>query len=76
MHSHPPLERVFIKPKIMHPEGLLPTNKLDTAEWNETITKVQGNWSLLSRLRGGRVNASSINKSRESRIPKQDRVTP
>ena len=71
----PPLERAFIKMRIMRPESLLPTNKPDTAEWNEAITKVRDNLSLFSRLRGGRVNASSfIIKSRQSRIPKQDRV--
>jgi Ca2+-transporting ATPase len=54
----------------------LPTTKPDTVEWNAAITKVRDNLSLFSRLRGGRVNASSfILKSRKSRIPKEDRVT-
>ena len=71
----PPLERAFIKMRIMTADKVLPTDRPDTAEWNAAITKVRDNLSLFSRLRGGRVNASSfIIKSRKSRIPKEDRV--
>lgn len=71
----PPLERAFIKLRIMSPDEILPTTKPETAEWNDAITKVRDNLSLFSRLRGGRVNASSfILKSRKSRIPREDRV--
>jgi len=71
----PPLERAFMKLRIMSPDEVLPTTKPDTAEWNEAITKVRDNLSLFSSLRGGRVNASSfIIKSRKLRIPKHDRV--
>lgn len=37
----PPLERAFIKLKIMRSEGLLPTTNPDTAERNKAITKVR-----------------------------------
>jgi len=71
----PPLERAFIKLRIMRADEVLPTTKPETAEWNEAITRVRDNLSLFSSLRGGRVNASSfILKSRKSRIPKGDRV--
>ena len=71
----PPLERIFIKLKIMSPEELLPTDKPGAAEWNDAITKVRDNLSLFSRLRGGRVDASPfVIKSRKLRIPKQDRT--
>ena len=71
----PPLERAFIKLKIMRPDEVLPTTKPETIQWNDAITKVRDNLSLFSRLRGGRVNGSSfILKSRKSRIPKGDRV--
>lgn len=71
----PPLERAFIKLRIMSSDEVLPTTKPATTEWNAAITRVRDNLSLFSRLRGGRVNASSfIIKSRRSRIPKADRV--
>lgn len=71
----PPLERAFIKLRIMNAEPVLPTDRPETVEWNEAIVKVRDNLSLFSRLRGGRVNASSfILKSRQSRIPKGERV--
>ncbi|KAF9644891.1 Ca-transporting ATPase, partial [Thelephora ganbajun] len=70
----PPLERAFIKLRIMTPHEVLPI-KLDTVEWNEAVTKFRDNLSMFSRLRGGRVNASSfVRKSRKSRIPKGDQV--
>lgn len=71
----PPLERFFIKLRIMSPEDVLPTTKPETLEWNDAIVRVRDNLSLYSRLRGGRVKASSFTlKSRHSRIPKRDRV--
>jgi P-type Ca2+ transporter type 2C len=71
----PPLERLFIKLKIMSPEDVLPTTKPETLEWNAAIVKVRDNLSLFSRLRGGRGNTPSFTfKSKPSRIPKGDRV--
>ena len=71
----PPLERIFIKLKIMSPEELLPADTPGAAEWNDAITKVRDNLSLFSRLRGGRVDTSPfVIKSRKLRIPKQDRI--
>ena len=71
----PPLERFFIKLKIMSPEGVLPTTKPDALEWNAAIVRVRDNLSLFSRLRGGRVKSSSFNlKSMQSRISKGERV--
>jgi len=72
---NPPLERAFIKMRIMRSDEVLPTTKPETAEWNAAITRVRDNLSLFSSLRGGRVNASPfVLKSRKSRIPKADRV--
>lgn len=71
----PPLERLFIKLRIMSAEDVLPTTKPDAIEWNAAIVKVRDNLSLFSRLRGGRVNSSAfILKSRQSRSSKGDRV--
>ena len=71
----PPLERAFIKLKIMRFDELLPTNRPEASERNDAITKVRDNLSSFSWLRGGRVNASPfVSKSRRSSIPKQDRV--
>ncbi|KAF9647966.1 calcium-translocating P-type ATPase [Thelephora ganbajun] len=70
----PPLEHVFIKLRIMSPDEVSPT-KLDTVERNEAVTKFRDSLLLFSRLRGGRVNASSfVRKSRKSGIPKGDQV--
>lgn len=71
----PPLERAFIKLRIMSPDDVLPTTKPEAIEWNEAIVKVRDNLSLFSRLRGGRANASPfILKSRQTRVSKADRV--
>ena len=71
----PPLERAFIKMRLMSRDEILPTTKPETAEWNAAITKVRDNLSTFASLRGGRVNGSSfILKSRQARIPKADRV--
>jgi Ca2+-transporting ATPase len=65
----PPLERMFIKLRIMSPEEVLPTTKPDALKWNAAIVKVRDNLSLFSRLCGSRVNSSSfILKSRQSRV--------
>ena len=71
----PPLERLFIKLRIMSPEDVLPTTKPEALEWNAAIVKVRENLSLFSRLRGGRASTASFSlKNRSSRIPKRDRV--
>ena len=71
----PPCERAFIKLRMMRPDEVLPTTTPEIVQRNEAITRVRGNLSLFSSLRGGRVNASPfILKSRKSRIPKKDRV--
>ena len=71
----PPLERAFIKLRLISRDEILPTTKPKTAEWNEAITRVRDNLSMFASLRGGRVNASSfILKSRQTRIPKTDRL--
>ena len=74
----PPLERAFIKLRIMSPEDVLPTTTAATIEWNDAIIKVRDNLSLFSKLRGGRANSSPfVLKSRLSgkgKMPKRDRV--
>ena len=52
----PPLERAFIKMKIMRSDEVLPTTKPETAEWNTAITRLQDNLSLFPSLLGRRVN--------------------
>ena len=72
----PPLERAFIKLKIMRPDEVLPTTEPETIQWNDAITKGEDNLSLFSRLRDVRVNSSSlILKSRKSRIVEGDQIT-
>lgn len=71
----PPLERLFIKLRIMSPEDVLPVTKPEALEWNDAIVRVRDNLSLFSRLRGGRVKTSSFAiKNKQSRISKRDRV--
>ena len=73
----PPLERAFIKMRIMTDDKVLPTDRFDTAEWNPAITRVRDSLSLFSRLRGGRANGSSlILKGRKKlRVPEGAQVT-
>ena len=52
----PPLERAFIKMKIMRSDEVLPTTKPETAEWNAAITRLRDNLSLFPSLLGRRVN--------------------
>ena len=70
-----PLERLFIKLRIMNSDEILPTTKPDDPEWKVAIAEVRDNLSVFSSLRGVHVNvSSSILKGRESRFPKVDRV--
>ena len=58
----PPLERAFIKMRIMSADEVLPTDR--PTGWNQAAAKVRDNLSLFPSLRGGRVNAPSILKTR------------
>jgi len=52
----PPLERIFIKLRIVNVDEILPTTRPDTAERNSALNCIRDNSSFPSNPRGGNVN--------------------
>ncbi|KAL1949633.1 hypothetical protein VTO73DRAFT_8514 [Trametes versicolor] len=69
-----PIERLFIKIRLMPNPEVLPTTT-PQAEWNSAIRLVRDNLSTFSHVRGGRMRASSyVGKSRSAPIAPESRV--
>ena len=68
-----PVERLFIKLRLMRPPELLPTTR--DVEWNSAIDRVRDNLSTFSHVRGARMRASSyVDRSRKAQPAPEDRV--
>lgn len=69
-----PIERFFIKVRLMPNPDVLPTTRPDT-DWNTAIQLVRDNLSTFSHVRGGRMRASSyVGKSRSVHLAPESRV--
>ncbi|RPD74953.1 calcium-translocating P-type ATPase [Lentinus tigrinus ALCF2SS1-7] len=69
-----PVERFFIKIRLLPNPDVLPTTRPDT-EWNTAIQLVRDNLSTFSHVRGGRMRASSyVGKSRSVHLAPESRV--
>lgn len=69
-----PIERLFIKVRLLPNPEVLPTKRPD-AEWNSAIQMVRDNLSTFSHIRGARMRASSyVVKSRNAQLPPESRV--
>ena len=69
-----PIERFFIKERLMPNPEVLPTQRKD-AEWNSAIELVRDNLNMFSHVRGGRMRSSSyVGKSRSARVVPGSRV--
>ncbi|KAI0775069.1 calcium-translocating P-type ATPase [Trametes elegans] len=69
-----PVERLFIKLRIMPNPEVLPTTSPE-ADWNSAIKLVRDNLSTFSHVRGGRMRASSyVGKSRNANLAPESRV--
>ena len=69
-----PLERFFIKIRLMPNPDVLPTVQPE-AEWNSAIQLVRDNLNTFSHVRGARMRASSyVGKSRNARLAPGSRV--
>ncbi|KAI0787507.1 calcium-translocating P-type ATPase [Fomes fomentarius] len=69
-----PIERFFIKVRLLPNPEVLPTKRPD-AEWNSAIQMVRDNLSTFSHVRGARMRASSyVVKSRNAQLPPESRV--
>ena len=61
-----PVERFFIKIRLMPNPEVLPTTRDDGAEWNSAIQMVRDNLGTFAHVRGARMRASSyVDKSRK-----------
>ncbi|KAG8917854.1 hypothetical protein FRC02_002825 [Tulasnella sp. 418] len=64
-----PVEKLFIKLRIMHDPNVLPVLSPERQQWNEAIDTVRDNLQTFANIRGGRVRASSfVKKSRSQRL--------
>ena len=69
-----PVERFFIKVRLLPNPEVLPTQRKD-GEWNSAIELVRDNLSMFSHVRGGRMRSSSyVGKSRSARVSPESRV--
>ena len=69
-----PVERFFIKIRLMPNPEVLPTTRPE-ADWNSAIKLVRDNLSTFSHVRGGRMRSSSyVGKSRSARVLPESRV--
>ncbi|RDX57115.1 calcium-translocating P-type ATPase [Lentinus brumalis] len=69
-----PIERFFIKVRLMPNPNVLPTTRPET-EWNTAIQLVRDNLNTFSHVRGGRMRASSyVGKSRSVNLAPESRV--
>lgn len=66
-----PFERFFKKIRLLRDETELPT-KSPEAEWNPAIKLVHEKLTTFSKIRGGRLRASSVVKSRTARLKEAD----
>ncbi|EKM58525.1 uncharacterized protein PHACADRAFT_252935 [Phanerochaete carnosa HHB-10118-sp] len=68
-----PVERLFIKLRLLPRPELLPTSH--DVEWNQAIDLVRDNLSTFSHVRGARMRASSyVDRSRKARTQPQQQV--
>jgi P-type Ca2+ transporter type 2C len=68
-----PVERLFVKLRLLPPPELLPTSR--DVEWNSAIDMVRDNLNTFAHVRGGRVRASSyVDRSRKARPQPQQQV--
>ncbi|GJE94582.1 cation-translocating P-type ATPase [Phanerochaete sordida] len=68
-----PVERFFVKMRLMPQQELLPTSH--NVEWNSAIDLIRDNLSTFSHVRGARMRASSyVDRSRKARKQPQQRV--
>ncbi|KAH8109562.1 calcium-translocating P-type ATPase [Phellopilus nigrolimitatus] len=68
---NPPVERLFIKLRLLRDPSVLPTERpnVEEGEWNPAINLLRDNLTTFSNLRGGRARASSfVAKSRSTRL--------
>ena len=69
-----PVERFFIKVRLMPNPDVLPVTRDDT-QWNTAIQIVRDNLNTFAHVRGGRMRASSyVGKSRNVRLAPESRV--
>ncbi|KAI1791945.1 hypothetical protein LXA43DRAFT_1135459 [Ganoderma leucocontextum] len=69
-----PLERFFIKVRLMPNPNVLPTVQPEV-EWNSAIQLVRDNLNTFSHVRGARMRASSyVGKSRNPRLAPESRL--
>ena len=73
MIPNPPVERLFIKLRLLPAPELLPTSR--DVEWNSAIDMVRDNLNMFSHVRGARMRASSyVDRSRKARPQPQQKV--
>lgn len=69
-----PLERLFIKVRLLPNPEVLPTSRPDS-EWNTAIEMVKDNLTTFAHVRGGRMRASSyVGKSRTAVPPPEEQA--
>lgn len=67
-----PVERFFMKVRLLPNPEVLPTARPDT-EWNQAIEMVKDNLTTFAHVRGGRMRSSSyVVKSRTAVAPSEN----
>jgi len=64
-----PIEKMFIKLRLMNDPNVLPVISPEKEQWNQAIDTVRDNLSTFANIRGARMRSSSfVRKSRSARL--------